>query len=61
MNQQEITEAATQYITSERDKSFSNEVRELVGAQNWDELEDRFYTDLEFGTGGLRWGNRRWI
>lgn len=54
MNQQEITEAATRYITAEQDKSFSDEVRELLGAQNWDELEDRFYADLEFGTGGLR-------
>jgi len=54
MNRQEITAAATQYIEAEGDKSFSDEVRELLGAQRWDELEDRFYTDLEFGTGGLR-------
>ncbi len=54
MNQQEITEAAKTYIMAEQDKSFADSVRELLGAQNWEELEDRFYTDLEFGTGGLR-------
>ncbi|MEX2441981.1 MAG: phospho-sugar mutase [Alkalispirochaeta sp.] len=54
MNQQEITEAAKTYIMAEKDKSFADSVRELLAAQDWDELEDRFYTDLEFGTGGLR-------
>lgn len=29
-------------------------VDELVGAQAWAELNDRFYRDLEFGTGGMR-------
>ncbi|HUG12067.1 MAG TPA: phospho-sugar mutase [Opitutaceae bacterium] len=29
-------------------------IEELVGAQAWPELNDRFYRDLEFGTGGLR-------
>jgi phosphoglucomutase len=27
---------------------------ELVNAQAWDELEDRFFRDLSFGTGGMR-------
>lgn len=54
MDQQAITAAATQYIEGEQDESFANEVRELLGQKRWDELEDRFYTDLEFGTGGLR-------
>ena len=46
MNREEITAAATQYIEAERDESFATEVRELLGAQRWDELDDRFYTDL---------------
>ncbi|MFW5642997.1 MAG: phospho-sugar mutase, partial [Alkalispirochaeta sp.] len=54
MTREEITAAATEYIKAEGDQSFADEVRELLGAQRWDELEDRFYTDLEFGTGGLR-------
>jgi phosphoglucomutase len=29
-------------------------VSELVAADEWDELNDRFYKTLEFGTGGLR-------
>jgi phosphoglucomutase len=29
-------------------------VEELISAREWDELNDRFYKTLEFGTGGLR-------
>jgi phosphoglucomutase len=29
-------------------------IDELVGAKAWAELNDRFYRDLEFGTGGMR-------
>lgn len=29
-------------------------IQELVGAGEWAELNDRFYRDLEFGTGGMR-------
>ena len=29
-------------------------IDELVSAERWDELNDRFYKTLEFGTGGLR-------
>lgn len=29
-------------------------VEELIAAEQWDELNDRFYKTLEFGTGGLR-------
>lgn len=54
MNQEAIRTAATEYIEAEQDKSFADEVRELLAQQRWDDLEDRFYTDLEFGTGGLR-------
>jgi len=39
-----------------KNKYFSDEAKEelraLVG--NEDEIKDRFYKDLEFGTGGLR-------
>lgn len=33
---------------------YSRVVDELVAGQYWDELNDRFYKTLEFGTGGLR-------
>src|SRR5213595_251751 len=33
---------------------YSRVVDELVSGEHWDELNDRFYKTLEFGTGGLR-------
>jgi phosphoglucomutase len=33
---------------------YTRVVKELVEAGEWDELNDRFYKTLEFGTGGLR-------
>jgi phosphoglucomutase len=33
---------------------YSNVVDELISGNQWDELNDRFYKTLEFGTGGLR-------
>ena len=33
---------------------YSESIRELVGAGEWKELDDRFFRTLAFGTGGLR-------
>jgi phosphoglucomutase len=33
---------------------YSRVVHELIGSGEWDELNDRFYKTLEFGTGGIR-------
>src|SRR5437763_11198753 len=33
---------------------YSRVVDELIADEHWDELNDRFYKTLEFGTGGLR-------
>ena len=41
-------------IASASSDSVSRSVNELVTAGQWDELNDRFYKTLEFGTGGLR-------
>ena len=55
-----IIERVKDYITRERDEGFRTEVEVLLAKisddspENWKELEDRFYRDLEFGTGGLR-------
>ncbi|WP_304224648.1 phospho-sugar mutase [Gracilinema caldarium] len=54
MDQQEIIARARSYIEKEKDDHFRAEVEELLKAQDWKELEDRFYRNLEFGTGGLR-------
>lgn len=54
MTNQEIEQRAKQYIIDEQDENFKKEVAKLLEEKNTTELEDRFYRDLEFGTGGLR-------
>jgi phosphoglucomutase len=54
MDNQEIKKRAGDYILKEKDQSFRSEIEKLLDAEDWKELEDRFYRDLEFGTGGLR-------
>ncbi len=53
-----LFEASVKFIESLLDRSSSplNEasITELVDAQEWTELNDRFYKTLVFGTGGLR-------
>jgi phosphoglucomutase len=43
-----------EYLAKEKNAHFRAEVEKLLAAENWDELLDRFYRKLEFGTGGLR-------
>jgi len=57
MERTEIISRAKDYIAKERDTGFRKEVEELLAADSpeaLNELKDRFYRDLEFGTGGLR-------
>ncbi len=54
METKDILARAKAYISEEKDEKFSAEVRDLVAKNDVKELEDRFYRDLEFGTGGLR-------
>lgn len=54
MEQEQIIAAAQRYIAAEQDADFTREVQNLLDTHDWAELSDRFYTDLEFGTGGLR-------
>ena len=54
MDTKKITERAKDYISREKDAGFRKEVEDLLAAGNLKELEDRFYRNLEFGTGGLR-------
>jgi phosphoglucomutase len=54
MEKEAIVKAANDYITKEKNAAFSAEVEKLLKAEDWKELEDRFYRVLEFGTGGLR-------
>ncbi|MHC6203786.1 phospho-sugar mutase [Breznakiellaceae bacterium SP9] len=54
MEKNQILERAKEYIAKEADAHFRSEVEALLQAEDWKELEDRFYRNLEFGTGGLR-------
>ena len=54
MDANTILSRAKEYISEEKDEKFAAEVKNLVAKNDIKELEDRFYQDLEFGTGGLR-------
>ena len=54
METEKTTELAKQYIKLEKDPVFRGEVEKLLAEGNNAELEDRFYRELDFGTGGIR-------
>jgi phosphoglucomutase len=54
MDRETIGARARDYVANESEKTFKTEIEALFAAEDWKELEDRFYRDLEFGTGGLR-------
>jgi phosphoglucomutase len=57
MEKDTITVRARDYLAKEKDEGFRKEVEALLArgdAEAGKELEDRFYRNLEFGTGGLR-------
>ncbi len=51
---QELRRRAREYVEYERDERFRTEVEELLESDADEDLADRFYEHLEFGTGGLR-------
>ncbi len=54
MDKKSILERAHEYLAKETDAAFKSQVEALLAKDDIKELEDRFYRDLEFGTGGLR-------
>ena len=57
MDKSELIKRANEYIAKEKDPHFRGEVEQLLaadGVEAFKQLEDRFYQNLEFGTGGLR-------
>ncbi|MDR2481976.1 MAG: phospho-sugar mutase [Spirochaetaceae bacterium] len=54
MEKQDIISKAKEYVAKEKETRFREEVEALLAAEDFKELEDRFYKQLEFGTGGLR-------
>lgn len=54
MDKTAIENAARTYLSRESHPYFTEDLEKILAAENWEELEDRFYKDLDFGTGGLR-------
>jgi Phosphomannomutase len=42
------------YLASEKDEKFADEVAKAIEMEDWENLYDRFYTQLAFGTAGMR-------
>jgi len=53
MNSNEIISKAKQWIKTPFDSDTQKEIQDLLSSDSKD-LTDRFYKDLEFGTGGMR-------
>lgn len=54
MERTEILAKAEAYVKAETNTFFRGQVEKLIAEDNIAELTERFYQDLEFGTGGLR-------
>lgn len=54
MDQDALLKKARDYCAAEQDPRFRGEVAMLIETKDFDELNERFYTSLSFGTGGLR-------
>ena len=54
MERGKILKLANEYIKLEDNADFADQVVKLVAEENFTELEDRFYRNLDFGTGGIR-------
>ena len=54
VDHKEIVRRAQEYVAHETEEPFRGEVEALIAANSTDELTERFYQDLAFGTGGLR-------
>ena len=54
MTKQEIRRRAELYVEREQSEPFREDIRKLLENEDWNELKERFWRDLDFGTGGLR-------
>jgi len=50
----QIEKKARSWMGPEFGPGVREEIQKLFDNESWDELTDRFYQDLEFGTGGIR-------
>lgn len=54
MDKQELLKRAKDYLENEKDEFFRSDIQKVIDQDDMEELQDRFYQSLEFGTGGLR-------
>ena len=54
MDNSELIKIAEEYTGFERNETFRNEVLDLIKKKDFNELNDRFFKSLDFGTGGIR-------
>ena len=54
MTHKEIEERAEAYLSYEENDLFRKEIQVLLEKKDFSELSDRFWRQLDFGTGGLR-------
>jgi len=54
MNEERLKKLAEEYLTLEEHPHFRDDLEKVLGKNDLDSLNDRFYTQLSFGTGGLR-------
>ncbi|MDC7225816.1 MAG: phospho-sugar mutase [Spirochaetales bacterium] len=54
MDNKELELKAEEYLGLEENEYFRNEMQQVLDKKDWENLNDRFYTELSFGTGGLR-------
>lgn len=50
----DVLVAAKNYIEFEANDYFRNQVEDAIRKEDWEDLYDRFYTSLAFGTAGMR-------
>src|SRR5690606_32925223 len=49
-----IAQRVNEWLLGNYDAQTKSSIQQLIDNQNLDELQDAFYKDLAFGTGGLR-------
>jgi phosphoglucomutase len=54
MDTKALAAKAADYIQWEEHAGFRGEVEQLLKDEDWNELNERFWTELSFGTGGIR-------
>ncbi len=54
MDMKQLTRQAEEYLKLETDAHFREDLQKVLEREDFESLNDRFYTQLSFGTGGLR-------